>query len=213
MSPRPRKVSDEQLFEAAYTVMNRVGPGELTLAAIAAEAGVTAAVLVQRFGSKRSLLLTLAARYADGAGEMVAGFAARHRSPLAALRAYADCMAGMAASPSAMARNLAYLQIDLADPDFRRHLVKGARATRMALHRMIEAAVASGELVSDASPAQLARTVEAIIGGSMFTWALYQEGKAAAWIRNDVEAVLAPYLPKRRHAQRRRTNGTTAASV
>lgn len=198
MSPRPRKVTDDQLFEATYAVMNRVGPGELTLAAIAAEAGVTAAVLVQRFGSKRNLLLTLAERYADGAGAMVAGFATRHRSPLAALREYADCMAGMASSPAAMARNLAYLQIDLADPDFRRHLVKGARATRTALRRMIEAAVTSGELVSGVSPAQLARTVEAVIGGSMLTWAYYQEGRAADWIRADVEAVLAPYLPKRR---------------
>ena len=49
MSPRPRKVSDDELFAATQAVMNRVGPGELTLATIAREAGVTAAVLVQRF--------------------------------------------------------------------------------------------------------------------------------------------------------------------
>ena len=42
-----------------------------------------------------------------------------HRSPLATLRAYSDCMAHMAASPAAFARNFAYLQIDLTDPDFR----------------------------------------------------------------------------------------------
>src|SRR5262245_53051359 len=52
VSPRPRKVSDEELFAATHAMMARVGPGQLTLAAIAREAGVTAAVLVQRFGSK-----------------------------------------------------------------------------------------------------------------------------------------------------------------
>jgi AcrR family transcriptional regulator len=202
VSPRPRKVSDDQLFEATHAVMHRVGPGELTLAAIASEAGVTPAVLVQRFGSKRNLLLALSERFADGAGELVAGLAKRHLSPLAALRAYADCMAGMAASPGAFARNLAYLQIDLTDSDFRTHLVKHARATRTGLRRLLEAASARGELVPQVKPAQLARTIEAIINGSMLTWAFYQEGNAARWIRSDVEAVLAPYLPPRTHAKK-----------
>ena len=200
MSPRPRKVSDDQLFEATHAVMNRVGPGELTLAAIATEAGVTPAVLVQRFGSKRNLLLALSERFADGAGALVAALAKQHRSPLAALRAYADCMAGMAASPGAFARNLAYLQIDLTDPDFRKHLVKHARATRTGLRRLLEAASARGELVPQVKPAKLARTIEAIISGSMLTWAFYQEGSAANWIRADVEAVLTPYLPPQTRA-------------
>ena len=201
MSPRPRKVSDDQLFEATHAVMNRVGPGELTLAAIATEAGVTPAVLIQRFGSKRNLLLALSERFADGAGALVAALAKQHRSPLAALRAYADCMAGMAASPGAFARNLAYLQIDLTDPDFRKHLVKHARATRTGLRRLLDAASARGELVPEVKPAQLARTIEVVISGSMLTWAFYQEGTAAHWIRADVEAVLAPYLAPRTRAK------------
>ena len=203
MSPRPRKVSDDELFAATHAVMNRVGPGELTLAAIASEAGVTAAVLVQRFGSKRDLLLTLAERFADGSGDLLGDLIRRHRSPLAALRAYADCMAGMAASPAALARNLSYLQIDLTDPDFRRHLVKHARTTRAGLNRLLRAAVDSGELAPSVQPAQLARTIEAVIGGSMLSWGFYQEGSAAQWIRADVEAVLAPYLRPPRHRGKR----------
>src|SRR5262245_24467841 len=39
--PRPRKVSDDDVFAAAYRVMQRVGPADLTLDAIAREAGVT----------------------------------------------------------------------------------------------------------------------------------------------------------------------------
>jgi AcrR family transcriptional regulator len=197
MSPRPRKVTDQQLFAAARAVMSKVGPRELTLAVIAKEAGVTAAVLVQRFGSKRSLLLALFEEVANGSSEFMAALAKQHASPLAALLAYADCMAGMAASPAALARNLAYLHIDLTDPDFRRHLVKQARATRAALRRLVQAAVHAGELARDVQPAQLARTIEAALSGSMLTWAFYQEGTAARWIRADLNAVLAPYLRKR----------------
>src|SRR5262245_15782401 len=43
--PRPRKVSDDDVFAAAYRVMQRVGPADLTLDAIAREAGVTAGAL------------------------------------------------------------------------------------------------------------------------------------------------------------------------
>jgi BetI-type transcriptional repressor, C-terminal len=104
---------------------------------------------------------------------------------------------GMAASPAALARNLAYLQIDLTDPDFRRHLVKQARATRAALRRLVQAAVEAGELARKVQPAQLARTFEATLSGSMLTWAFYQQGTAAQWIHADLNAVLAPYLRKR----------------
>jgi AcrR family transcriptional regulator len=198
MSPRPRKVSDDQLFAATHAVMNRVGPRELTLAAIAKEAGVTAAVMVQRFGSKRALLLALSKKYAEGAGEFIAALAERDASPLAALRAYAECMAGLAASPSALARSLAYLQIDLTDEEFRRHLVKQARATRVGLRRLVEDAVAAGELSRNVKAAQLARTIEAVLSGSMISWAFYREGTAARWMRADLEAILAPWITKPR---------------
>jgi AcrR family transcriptional regulator len=197
MSPRPRKVSDSQLFAATHAVMSKVGPRELTLAAIAKEAGVTAAVLVQRFGSKRALLLALAEKYSNGSGEFIAALAKRHASPLAALRAYADCMSGMAASPAALARNLAYLQIDMTDPDFRRHLVRQARATRAGLRRLVEAGSKAGELMPSVKPANLARTIETVLSGSLITWGFYRSGTAARWMRADLEAVLAPWLTKR----------------
>jgi AcrR family transcriptional regulator len=202
VSPRPRKVSDDEVFAAAHRATTRLGPGELTLAEIAAEAGVTAGALAQRFGSKRALLLALAERAAASAGDFMRELQAAHRSPLAAVRAYAECMAQLAQSPAALARNLAYLQIDLADPEFRAHLAVHARATRAGLHELLDAAVAAGELIRDTDVRALARTVEAALNGSLLTWAFYQEGTAARWVRADVDAVLAPYLAARRRPQR-----------
>ena len=101
MSPGRQKVSDEDVFAAAQRAMTRQGPHELTLADIAAEAGVSAGRLVQRFGSKRALLLALAERFAGSAGAVFAGLRAAHRQPLATLRAYAACMADLAVTPEA----------------------------------------------------------------------------------------------------------------
>jgi AcrR family transcriptional regulator len=194
MSPRPRKASDDEIFHAAYQVMQRLGPAELTLADIAAEAGLTAGALVQRFGSKRELLLKLSERFSEGTTEMFAQLRRGHRSPLAALRAYAECMAGMAATPAALIRNLSYLQLDLTDPEFRKNLAVQALGTREELRKLIREAMAANELVPTTNPRQLARTIEAVVGGSMLSWAFYQQGTAAKWMRDDLNAVLKPYL-------------------
>ena len=203
MSPRPRKVSDEEVFAAAHRATNRLAPNELTLAEIAAEAGVTAGAIAQRFGSKRALLLALARAAAESTGDFIGQLRAAHKSPLAAIGAYAECMAGLARSPAALARNLAYLQIDLADPDFREQLSVQARATRAGLRGLLEAATAAGELKRGTDVVTLARTVEAIISGSLMTWAFYHDGPADRWIREDVNAVLAPYLTKRSPTSKR----------
>ena len=102
------------------------------------------------------------------------------------------------ASPAALARNLAYLQIDLTDPDFRKHLLAQARATRVALREVVDEAVAAGELASGVDSEALARVVETTLSGSLITWAIYRDGDAAPWLRADVDAVLAPHLPRRR---------------
>jgi len=186
------------VFAAAHRAANRLAPSELTLAEIAAEAGVTAGALAQRFGSKRSLLLALSRAAASSTGDFIAQLKAAHRSPLAAVRAYAECMAQLAQSPAALARNLAYLQIDLADPDFREQLAVQAKATRAGLADLLSAAITAGELKRGTDVASLARTLEAIVSGSLMTWAFYSEGPADRPIRDDVNAVLAPHLARRR---------------
>ena len=206
MSPRPRKVSDEDVYAAAYRVMQRVGPAELTLEAIAREAGVTAGALVQRFGSKKQLQVALAEGAARAMPSMVDELFRQHRSPLAALRAYADCMSELATTPAAYLRNLAYLLEDLSDPDLRAQLARQAATSREQLASLIAAAVTAGELSRDVKPKMFARVVESVLSGSMMVWAFYREGTAREWIRKDLDAVLSPYLVtrRRRSAARKR---------
>ena len=57
MSPRPRETTDEEILAATGRVMQRLGPAQITLAEVAKAAGVVPATLIQRFGTKRGLLL------------------------------------------------------------------------------------------------------------------------------------------------------------
>jgi AcrR family transcriptional regulator len=192
--PRPRKASDADVMAATHRVMQQVGPAQVTLGRIAAEAGVTAGALVQRFGSKRGLMLALMAEFAGSAPVFFAQLRAAHPSPLAALRAYADCQARMAESPATLAHHLAYLQIDLTDPDFHAHLSAQARDSRGELRRLIADAVAAGELAPRTDVDVLTRAVQSVLTGSLFVWATLREGTAVAWVRADLDAVLAPYV-------------------
>jgi AcrR family transcriptional regulator len=195
MSPRRRKAEDADVFAAMVRVMLRLGPAELTLGAIAAEAGVTAGALVQRFGSKRRLLHAHAS-YAAASGDI--GFGkprtARTSSPLRALRAVTAAYAKLAESPRAALRNLAYLQNDLADPVLRRHLLRLNRATRARYEQLLAAAVAAGELRAATDVQELARMIEVTLGGSFLAWTIYREGLAAKHLRQDFDATLRPYL-------------------
>jgi hypothetical protein len=134
------------------------------------------------------------ARFAESAGDLIEHLRREHGSPLGAIRAYAACMSELASSPAVFARNLAYLQIDLTDAEFRRYLVAHARVTRKGLQQLVEDATAEGELARTTDAAGLARTIEAIVSGSMMTWAFYRQGSAKRWMQRDLDAVLAPHL-------------------
>lgn len=188
---RPRKVSDDKIFESVMTVMMRRGPADWTLADVAAEAGLTAGALVQRFGSKRAIQLRLATLFADGLPAMLAAMRQEHRSPLAALRAYARHMASLAPSAEVFAHHLAYLQLDLTDPDLHREFLRQAIATREYIRSLLDEAVALGELPATTDIAALTRLVEVTLTGSLFTWATYRDGPAADWLTRDFDALLA----------------------
>jgi AcrR family transcriptional regulator len=183
--------------------MNRFGPSQLTLGHVASEAGLTPGALVQRFGSKRALLLTLMQRFSGSARDMFDALRASAVSPLDTIYAYARCMAQMGETPDALARNFAWLQQDLTDPEFRQYLLVHARATRRELQGLVRDAIDARELRGPLDAAVVARALDVTVTGSLMTWAIFQEGTAVAWVQHDVEAALRPWVVGR--AKRRST--------
>jgi len=204
MSPRRRKAEDADVFAALVRVMHRRGPAELTLREIGAEAGITAGALVQRFGSKRAMLLAHA-RHAAATGDTgVAVTRLPASSPLEALRSVTAMYAQLAGSPRAAVRNLAYLHNDLADPALRRHLLRLSHAARRWYEELLTDAVAARELRAGTDVPALARLVEVTLRGSFLNWTVYREGSAADWMREDLETTLRPYVVQRKKRVRQR---------
>jgi AcrR family transcriptional regulator len=192
MSPRPRETSDEEILAATARAMQRFSPTQLTLAHVAKEAGVVPATLIQRFGTKRGLLLAMCSTAPTGVPQQFAAARMKYRSPLKALiELYSECTA-FAPTPEAMANGLAYLQIDLTDPDFYAITLAQFRALRDETKKLLDEAVAAREL-RKCNTAELARLIQHVNGGSMLAWAVYRQGSVADWVRHDLEALLHPY--------------------
>ena len=197
VSPRPRSKSDAEILAGAIRVIDRLGPARLTLADVAKETGMAPATLLQRFGSKRGMLLAVISQGAASVHEEFARIRAAHRSALAALKGAADCMAQMAKTPEWLANHLAFLQIDLADPDFHRLSLEHARQFRGEIRKLLEEGVRSGEL-RKCPTAKLANTIQAVIGGSLLNWAIHREGRAEDWVLADLDTVVSAYRRTRR---------------
>jgi AcrR family transcriptional regulator len=188
MSPRPRGASDADLLAATHRVVSRLGPN-LTLGDVAKEAGVSPATLLQRFGSKRGLLLAFAAAGSSDVGAEFDAIRAQHGSPLAALHALARCIAAMADTPETLSNSLAFLQMDLFDPEFHRHALAHSRGMRAGIKALLDDAVDAGEL-RQTDTDKLSRAVQAMMGGSLLQWAIDREGKAADRLSEDLSALL-----------------------
>jgi len=194
MSPRPRETSDAEILAAAARVMQRRSPVELTLADVAKEAGVVPATIIQRFGTKRELLLANCKAWtADVAGQF-ARARVKYGSPLKTLVELLVESSGFAATPESIANFLAYLQIDLTDPEFHAVLLVQFVAMRDQTKKLLDDAIGAREL-KPCDTTQLARMVQQVNGGAMFDWAVYRKGPLAAWIRRSLQALLAPYRP------------------
>ncbi len=192
MSPRTKTLTDDDVLEAAGRVIGKVGPNRLTLAAVAAEVGLAPATLLQRFGSKRALLLAVAEQAAATATASFTATGAGAATPLDALLRAMTRMARVVTTPEELANNLAFLEMDLNDPEFHRLALQQASAVRDAIQALLAEAVTAGQL-RPCDPATLAHAVQVTYNGSLLTWAIYRQGPVADQVHHDVALLLEPY--------------------
>ncbi|TDE29519.1 TetR/AcrR family transcriptional regulator [Actinomadura sp. 6K520] len=195
MAGRPRGVDDAAILRAATEVIGRVGPAKLTLATVADEVGLVPGTLIQRFGSKRGLLLALAARSAHLPETLHERVRERHDSPLGALLAFAVESMSDVATPQSYANHLAFLCMDLTDPEFHEHALAVHRAQGRVIGTLLDEAVSAGELATLTDTAGVAGSIQTAIAGAGLTWALDRRGTLAERLEREIRTVLAPLRP------------------
>ena len=201
---RQRTQADSEIVAATIRVISRIGPARFTLADVAAECGLVPATLLQRFGSKRGLLLAVAGQSAAMVDVCFKEVRSRAASPLGAIYAALDEMTRHAHTPEEMANNLAFLEIDLTDPDFHRLALRSSKAIIAGYRRLINEAIAARQIIS-CDAARLARSIQALANGSMLEWAIHRDGPLNEWLRTDVETLLEPLRVGKQKRRRSKT--------
>jgi AcrR family transcriptional regulator len=192
MAGRPRTASDDDILAATARAIGKRGPARLTLGDVASEVGLSPAAIVQRFGSKRGLLLAFAARSTEAVDRVFDEAAEHHPAPLEALHAALARMVDGIDSPATLAHHLAFLQLDLIDDELHGYAVRQSRELRTRIRQLLDDAAVAGDLTADDTVA-LSANVYAAWSGAMITWAIDGEGRIHERIGRHVEALLAPY--------------------
>ncbi|WP_042372895.1 TetR/AcrR family transcriptional regulator [Streptacidiphilus neutrinimicus] len=186
-------MDDSAILNAAAHVMGRTGPAGLTLALIAAEVGLAPATLVQRFGSKRGLLLALSARTVADVDASATRVRAEHDAPLAALDALVAGLWPAELTPEEYANHLAFLCTDLADAEARAHALAAHEAQDRATAALLAEAVERGDLRADTDVGALTAAVQAAVTGAGLLWSLDHRATLPERRRDALHGVLAPH--------------------
>ena len=193
MTGRPRSVGDNAIFEAVAAVVTTVGPAGLTLAAVAERVGLSAPALTQRFGSKHGLLVAFATREATDIASTFTAATAAHPDPLTTLVATLAALPSGITTPEGLAHNLAFMQMDLTDPELRSHAVSQSRRLRAAIAALVTEAVQAGQLAAATPPETLAADLYATYCGAMLTWAVDGHGELPGWLGEHLQRTIAPH--------------------
>jgi AcrR family transcriptional regulator len=188
---RPRLTTDTALLDAAATVLARTGSTGFTLELAGQQAGVSAATLVKRFGSKRGLLIASSQRWIDSIEPEPAS--SPGESPLATLhrlsvRSYIDH-----SQPDDAALHVSSLAADLGDPELTRLLALGWARKRSQLERLIRRAIDAGELRNAPAPAMAARTLFALLEGSFLGWTVDPSGSLLSILDTEFDNLIASW--------------------
>ncbi|WP_157979897.1 TetR/AcrR family transcriptional regulator [Kribbella monticola] len=193
---RPRLISDDAVLDATRQVLAELGPTKLTLAAVGARVGLAPPTLMQRFGSKRGLLLASAARSPEMVLRAVREAEARNTSPLATLRDFALSSVAHIKHREELGNGLGFVQLDVADPEFRAHALAHSAAIVDSSARLLAAAQQAGELKPDVDVLALARLTLVCFNGALQVWAVNGWGTLTDFLRDQLDLLLSPYLPE-----------------
>ncbi len=211
MSPRPRKLTDTAILEAALKVVSRTGPDRFTLADVGKEVGLSAATLVQRFGSKRSMLLAMLQQsVALTDGRLAAAAVSNAQSPIDALYAAVLDRYRTVEQHEGLANAFAFLMLEVSDPEFHAVAAASAFSAIASYKAMLDRAVEVGELTSESISTQhLAETIHAIALGSLMLWSIVRMLTPQGRIERSLNTLLAPYRTEPTHALSSADDATT----
>lgn len=188
--PPKKLIDDDQVLEKALFVISEKGPETFTLADVGKAVGLAPATLMQRFGSKRALLIK-AAKHVP----------AKLKRDLEKLKAKAlawdaELMVLLSEVPEGfgtrqdIANSLGLLKLDMVDPELHPIARELMDRVRTRIRELLEQAKSEGNLVSKTPVEVLAGELDALRHGLVIQWTLSGDGSLQGWLKKGIHNYL-----------------------
>ncbi len=189
--PRPRTISDASILEAVGRAVARLGPVDVGLRDVAEEAGLAASTIVQRFGSKKLLLLSFALEHLRTRADVFEQ--ASGKDALGALEQAFVSATHPNGTPETVAHMVALDQLHLTDPSFRDEAATQWKNTRREVRRLLKKAVKKKQLRSKTDTRVLAQQLMVTVQGCLASWPVTGKSSLEKWVRKEIGEQLAPH--------------------
>ena len=200
---------DSAILKAASKIVAQTGPDNFTLADVGQEVGLSAATLVQRFGSKRLLMLATLEQMISLVNGRFAAKMAEGETPLESLYAAALDRADPAHGPENVANGMAFLFMQISDPDFQAIAVASAKQAVAAYKTMLDNAIEVGELsATGIDTHDLAETIHSMTLGSLMMWVINRDTGSKPRTKRDLDTLLRPYRHTPARSSSNHVNGS-----
>jgi AcrR family transcriptional regulator len=184
---RNKLTSDESIVMATLGLVAQHGPG-VTLAQVGGQVGLSAATVMQRFGSKRALMLEVAKSWGHDHEKVF------DRGGVVGddLPAGMSELAGLMSTPEEVANMTATLHIDLGDPEFREIIQSEIQRQRGLVQRELDRGIDKGE-IKPCDTAILSRQLQVVGLGSLQSWSIEPTGELSDWVHQCLKTALRPW--------------------
>jgi AcrR family transcriptional regulator len=192
LAGRPQQVTDDEIFDAVAKTITEQGPSGATMNRIAANLGLTGPALAHRFRDKRGLMLAFSRRQPSVVADLFEDQRQQHDDPLEVIVGAYIALAGTIATKDALSNNLAFLHLDLTDPEFGEQAARQSRA----LKRL------TAELITEIQPdlsgeaaLEIATDIYITWNGAVLAWAIDGTGALSTWIEHQIRRALKTQRP------------------
>lgn len=187
----PRKlIDDDQVLEKALLVISELGPETFTLADIGKAVGLSPATLLQRFGSKHSLLIKAARHVPKRLNVDLEKLKKKTLSWDAELVAFLSEMPDGFGTRQDIANSLGLLKLDMIDPELHPIARQLFEELREKIKELLERGKAKGELAPETDVNKLTWELDALHHGLVIQWTLSGDGSLQYWLQKGLNNYL-----------------------
>jgi AcrR family transcriptional regulator len=188
--PRKKILDDKTILQCAFEVILKVGASDFNLQDLSKKTGLSPSTLIQRFGSKKNILLEAIKLARQNLKEDLNKITLSHKSPTQQIiNIYLEPV-NLLKSPESVAKTLDLIKLEIKQKKLKPLVRDFFRIRRKKIKVLIIAGQKEQEIRSNLNSLQIISHLETLWHGSIVLWALIGKNTAHEWLKKELHFFL-----------------------